>query len=85
MSYFEFVFSGNLTSVYEDKTNEILKEMNSYYTPYSIHKIIDEDIGDDKKFRTIIIHSHLNITDVLSKKFLNCELRMNLYWKQQII
>jgi len=85
MSYFEFVFTGNLTPVYEDKTNEFLKEINNYYVPYTIHKIIDEDIGDDKKNRTIIIHSHLNITDVLSKKFLSCRLHMNLYWKQQII
>lgn len=85
MSYFEFVFSGNLTSKYEEKTNEILKEINSYYVPYTIHKIIDEDIGDEKKNRTIIIHSHLNITDVLSKKFLSCGLEMKLFWKQQII
>ena len=49
MSYFEFVFTGNLTPVYEDKTNEFLKEINNYYVPYTIHKIIDEDIGDDKK------------------------------------
>jgi hypothetical protein len=85
MSYFEFVFSGIITPEYEEKTNELLEDVNKHYVPYVIHKFIDEEINDEKKCRTIIIHSHLNITDLLSKKFLSCNLKMNVYWKQQII
>ena len=44
MSYFEFVFSGILTPEYEDKSNELLSDINKYYVPYVIHKIIDEKI-----------------------------------------
>jgi hypothetical protein len=85
MSYFEFVFNGILTPVYEEKSNEILNEVNKYYVPYVIHKFIDEDIEDDKKKRTIILHSHINVIDMLSKKFINCGLDTRVYWKQQII
>ncbi len=85
MSYFEFVFSGIITPEYEEKTNDLLKDMNRYYVPYVIHKFIDEEVDDEKKYRTIIIHSHMNMTDLLSKKFLSCGLEMRVYWKQQII
>lgn len=85
MSYYEFVFNGILTPEFEDKSNEIIKDMNKYYVPYVIHKFIDEEISEDKKNRTIIIHSHLNLIDILSKKFMNCGLEMRVYFKQQII
>ena len=64
MSYFEFVFSGILTPEYEDKSNELLSDINKYYVPYVIHKIIDEKIDEDKNKRTMIIHSHMNNTDI---------------------
>lgn len=85
MSYFEFVFSGILTPEYEDKSNELLSDINKYYVPYVIHKIIDEKIDEDKNKRTMIIHSHMNNTDILSKKFLSCKLDLRVYWIQQII
>ena len=85
MSYYEFVFNGILTPEYEEKINDLLKDINRCYVPYVIHKIIDEDISEDKKNRTIIVHSHLNITDILSKKFINCGLVMRVNWIQQII
>ena len=85
MSYFEFVFNGILTPEYEEKTKELLNEINKHYVPYVIHKFIDENIDEEKKNRTIIIHSHINIIDMLSKKFINCNLNTQVYWKQQII
>lgn len=85
MSFYEYIFSGILTPEYEEKTNELLKDINRQYVPYVIHKYIDEEIDDEKKNRTIIIHSHLNITSQLSYKFINCKLDMRVYLKQQII
>lgn len=85
MSFYEFVFSGYLTPEYEEKSNELIKDMNKYYNPYVIHKFIDEEIDEEKKNRTIIIHSHMNCIDILSKKFINCKLDFRVYWKQQLI
>ena len=85
MSYYEFMFSGVLTPEYETKSNDILKDINKYYVPYVIHKFIDEEISEDKKYRTIIIHSQMNIVDMLSRKFMNCGLEMRVYFKLQII
>jgi len=84
MSHFEFILTGNLTPDVEERSKQLLNDNNKYYIPYVIHKYIDEDIGEDKKNRTIIVHSHLNISDFLLKKFVNCGLELRVYWKQQI-
>jgi hypothetical protein len=84
MSYYEYVFSGNLTTEYEERSKQLLNEVNTSYVPYVIHKYIDEEI-EGKKHRTIIIHSHLNLNEILLTKFVNCGLEMRVYYKQQII
>jgi len=84
MSYYEFILSGNLTPELEEKSKLLLEEVNKYYVPYNIHKFIDEEIAEDKKKRTIVIYSQMNIKDFLLKKFMNCGLEMLIYFKQQI-
>jgi|688.fasta_scaffold180824_3 hypothetical protein len=86
MSYFEYFFTGILTPEVENKTSLLLNEMNNYYTPpFSVHKIIDEGLDEEKKTRTLIIHSHINVTNYLVRHFAGCDMKPNAYWKQQII
>ena len=65
MSYYEYILTANLTPEFEDKSKLLIEEINKYYVPYHIHKFVDEEIGEDKKQRTIIINSHTNIKDYL--------------------
>ena len=61
MSYYEFILTGALTTDVEEKSKQLIDDINKYYVPYHINKFVDEDIGNDKKNRTIIIHSHMNM------------------------
>ena len=85
MSYFEFTFSGVLTDDVEKKSNDLLNEINKNNVPCIIHKIIDEEVNEDKKNRTIIIHSHYNITDYLLSHFAICKLEPHVIYKQHIM
>lgn len=85
MSYFEYVFSGVLTTEFEEKTNELVKQMTENYVPYIIHKYIDEVYMEEKKKRTLIIYSQVNMRDYLYNKFSGCGLEMRMYLKQEII
>lgn len=85
MSYFEFVFSGIVTPEYEEKTKLLLKTINENVVPFVFHKYYDETITDDKKNRTLIVHSQLNMSDYLYRHFANCGLEYRVYYKQRII
>lgn len=85
MSYYEFVFSGILTPEYEGKVNDLLKSINDDYLPIIIHKYMDEVICEEKKNRTLILHSHLNMWDYLYRMFADCGLEMKAYYKSRII
>ncbi len=85
MSYYEYILTANLTPEFEDKSKLLIEEINKFYVPYHIHKFVDEEISEEKKQRTIIINSHMNIKDFLFSKFSNCVFEMRVYFKQQII
>jgi len=85
MSFFEITFSGILTPEYEEKTKELLKLVYEGYPPFSIHKFWDESIYDEKKIRTLIIYSNINMSDYFYRYFSDCKLQMRVYYKQLII
>jgi len=85
MSYFEYVFSGVLTPEFEEKTNEIYKQTTENFVPFSIHKYTDEVFSEDKKKRTLVIYSQLNMREYLFNKFSGSGLEMRMYLKQEII
>ena len=86
MSYFEYIFTGILTPDIEQRSTRLLNEMNNYYAPpFSIQKIVDETLDEEKKQRTIIIHSRIHVADYLTSVFSGCEMKLTCYWKQRII
>jgi hypothetical protein len=86
MSYFEYIFTGILTPEVEQNSTRLLNEMNNYYTPpFSIQKFVDETLDEEKKQRTIIIHSQIQVSDYLASVFSGCDMKLTGYWKQQII
>ena len=89
MSFFEFILKGNLTDELKERTEKLLKDMNETYVPYVIHNYIDDISEDEKeketKKRTLYIHSHTNIKDYLFQRCSNCELEMQIYYKQPVI
>ena len=85
MSHFEYIFTGILSPEYEEKTKQLVKEVNGLNVPFSIQNYSDEVINDDKKKRTLVLYSQFNMSDYLANKFINCGLEMRVYLKQQII
>lgn len=86
MWYYEYIFSGILSTELEEKTNELIKDVNSgINVPYNVHSYTDEPISEDKKKRKLVLHSHHYITDYLTSRLLNCGLEMHVYLKQRII
>jgi len=85
MSYFEFIFSGDLTPEYEEKTKLLLKQINEGFVPFKIEKYYDEDISTDKKKRTIVIVSHINVWEYLNLQMQDLKLMFVAYYKQRFI
>jgi len=85
MSYYEFIIMGDLTPKYEEKTQMILDEINEGTAIYRLEKYYDEEITTDKKKRTVVITSPLNITNNLYGIVKDCNLQMVGYYKQRIM
>ncbi len=85
MSYFEYTFTGDLTPEYEEKTTFLITKVNEGAVPYKLEKYFDEDIAADKKKRTIVIVSSINVWDHLYSIMRNCNLMYVAYFKQRFI
>jgi len=85
MSYFEFIINGDLTPIYEEKTELLLSQMNEGYSIYKLEKYYDEKINEEKKARTIILTSSINIINLIYPIFKDCKVQYIGYYKQRII
>lgn len=85
MSYFEYIFSGDLTPKFEEKTQFLLTKVNEGYVPFKLEKYYDEDISPDRKKRTLIITSIINSYEYLYSTMSECKLEMVAYLKQRFI
>jgi len=90
VSYFEYTLTGSLTPLYEEKTNAILEGVKTGFVPFSFVKYWDESedltTESDKKKRTIILTSPLNIVDYLNNAcFKDCNLNITCFYKQRFI
>ena len=85
MSYFEYTFIGDLTPKFEEKTQFLLTKVNEGYVPFKLEKYYDEDISVDKKKRTLILRSPINVSEYLYSTMNECNLEMVAYFKQRLI
>lgn len=85
MSHFEYIFTGELDSNLEEKTETLVKSVYNNNAPYNLINYYDTVINDDKKERTIILTSSSNIKDyILNNCFTNCKMNVVTYYKQYI-
>jgi hypothetical protein len=85
MSYFEYVMIGDLTPVFEEKTSFILSQINEGVALYRIDKYTDEVVAEDKKKRTLILTSAVNVWNVLYPIFKDTNIITLGFFKQRII
>ncbi len=85
MSYFEYTFIGDLTPEYEEKTKFLIEKVNEGSVHFKLEKYYDENITADKKKRTIVIISPVNISDYLFYIMRDCNLMYVAYFKQRLI
>ena len=87
MSYFEFIITGELTPVLEERTNKIVTDIGFGNSPFMLHKYYDDEIPntEGKKKRTIIITSPVNVRLILFTYYFNeCAVQLTGYYKQLI-
>jgi len=87
MSYFEYLIVGDLTPTLEERTNLLVNTMSNGGAPFYISKYYDEPIPttDDKKRRTIVLTSPINIKTYLFNTFFNnCPVDLVGYYKQRL-
>jgi len=87
MSYFEYIFSGDLTTELEEKTLKLTNLITNGFVPFSLIKYYDEVITDsDKKRRTFIFASPINMGQyIYSNYFNNNNMEMIIYYKQRLV
>ena len=85
MSYFEYVFIGDLTPLFEEKTAFVLSQINEGTALYRIDKYTDEVVAEDKKRRTMILTSPVNVWNVLYPIFKDTNIITLGFFKQRII
>lgn len=85
MSYFEFTFVGELTPIFEEKTQFLLSKINDGAFNYKLEKYYDDEISEEKKRRTLIITSPVNNWDYLFQVMKDVNVQYIGYFKQRII
>ncbi len=85
MSYFEYVLIGDLTPLFEEKTAFVLSQINEETALYRIDKYTDEVVAEDKKRRTMILTSPVNVWNVLYPIFKDTNIITLGFFKQRII
>jgi len=86
LPFFEYSYEGELTPLLEEKTKILLNTYGSELVPFNLIKYYDEKIyNSDKKRRTIILTSYINLSDYFyNTYFKDCNLDVIIYYKQQI-
>jgi hypothetical protein len=86
MSYFEYNYTGELTETFEQKTKELVDLVSLGFVPFFVVKYWDDTIeGTEKKKRTIILSSQINLINYFQINFFkDCVLERAVYFKQLI-
>lgn len=86
MSYIEYNYTGELTETFEKKTKELVDLVSLGFVPFSVVKYWDDTIeGTEKKKRTLILSSQVNLINYFQINFFNdCVLDRAVYFKQLI-
>jgi len=85
MSYFEYVITGDLTPLFEEKTEFILSQINEGNALYRLDKYTDEVITEEKKRRTLILTCAINISNILYPIFKDNNFVILGFFKQRIM
>jgi hypothetical protein len=89
MSYFEYQIVGDLTPTLEEKTTNLVNAISYGNAPFYIQKYYDEPIPntEDKKKRTIILTSPVNVRNYLFSNFFTDYSSFDFvaYYKQRIM
>jgi hypothetical protein len=85
MSHFEFIISGDVTPEFDGKIKQVLDNMNTGRAVYGLQKYVDEDVSAEKKRRTLVLVSPMNVWNHLYDIFKGCGLEFQVYHKQRII
>jgi len=85
MSYFEYIFNGEVTTLLEEQTKNIFDIINNGTAPFVLDKYYDEEINE-KKMRTIILKSKLNmVPHILFNLFNGSKVYLQAYHKISLI
>jgi len=87
MGLYEFIYSGDVTPLLEEKTKLLIDGISAGNVPFNLVKYYDEEItGTDKKKRTFVLTSVININNYLYMNyFKNSNMVMNVYYKELVI
>lgn len=91
IQYYEYTLEGELTPLYEEKTNLITEQMNARSIPLTLVKYWDEKMDTsldiDKKKRTIVLVCDIffNADYLKNNFFKDCDLNITCFYKQRII
>jgi len=89
--YYEYTVEGELTPVFEEKTNTILQQTNRGAQPFTLVKLWDEkmdvSVESERKKRTVVITSEMCIIGDYIKNtyFRDCYVNITCFYKQRII
>jgi hypothetical protein len=85
MSHFEYILTGELDSNLEEKTDLFIKSIYHNNAPYYLIKYYDTVINEDKKERTFILTSSINLKDYIMYNFFNnCNMNVVVYFKHRV-
>jgi len=85
-SFYEYYYTGELNEKMEEITKNIINNINLSMCTYNLVKYYDTELGENKKNRTFYFTSPLNInTFIYNSFFTNCDIKMEVYYKQRII
>jgi hypothetical protein len=85
MSYYEYIIRGELTSEFEGKVNEMLNLINTGRVLFAIQRYTDDEIDMDKKRRTLVLVSPINVVSQVYDLFRNIGVEIEVYYKQRIM
>ncbi len=85
MSYFEFIISGDSSPEFDDRINVVLNNINNGTALYAIQKYTDEDVSPDKKKRTLVLVSPMNVWTTIYEIFKGYGLEFQAYYKQRVV
>jgi hypothetical protein len=83
MNHFEYIVEVPVTDIVETVTNDIYNSIKEGRCPFNLCKVSDEGEGDKKK-RTYVITSPVNIHHIIHPMFYKYEMKVQCYFKTPV-